>query len=95
MKARHPRNQKCYSVEFQVVDQDCNTPLLGRQASEAMKLIKVLYDNIYAIDDIVVTESTAKPWTNKQIRKEYEDVFTGDGCLGEEYNIEIIRRCSQ
>lgn len=41
MKLRNPRNKKLYQLEFQVVDKDCTVPLLGKRASEAMKLIKV------------------------------------------------------
>lgn len=41
VKVRNPRNQKLYRLEFVVVDKDCKLPLLGRKASEAMKLIKV------------------------------------------------------
>lgn len=53
VKVRSPRNNKLYRLEFQVVDQNDRIPLLGRKASEAMKLIKVQYENILAIDSIV------------------------------------------
>lgn len=48
VKVRNPRNNKLYRLEFQVMDQDDRIPLLGREASEAMKLIKVQYENILA-----------------------------------------------
>lgn len=90
IKLRNPRNQKLYQLEFQVVDKDCTVPLLGKQASEAMKLIKVHYENILAIDSIVTAEKPASTqWTMGQIKTEYADVFTGDGCLKGEYIMEM------
>lgn len=56
VKLRNPRNYKLYRLEFQVVDQEDSIPLLGRKASEAMKLIKVQYENILAIDSIEKTQ---------------------------------------
>lgn len=41
LKVRNPRNHKLYRLEFQVVDNNCTVPLIGKRASEAMKLIKV------------------------------------------------------
>ncbi|KAL6455331.1 hypothetical protein MHYP_G00362250 [Metynnis hypsauchen] len=90
IKVRNPRNQKLYRLEFQVVDQKCGIPLLGRNASEEMKLIRVQYENILAIDSIVKKEeSEGGQWTLEEIMTEFEDVFTGDGCLQGEYVIEI------
>lgn len=89
MKLRNPRNQKLYQLEFQVVDGDGVVPLLGKKASEAMKLIRMHYENIMAMDSIV-TATEAHKWkvvygTNKSCA----DVFTGDGCLEGEYKIEV------
>ncbi|KAL7857277.1 hypothetical protein SRHO_G00161760 [Serrasalmus rhombeus] len=90
VKLRNPRNHKLYRLEFQVVDQKCGIPLLGRKASEAMKLIRVQYENILAIDSIVKKEETElKQWSQDEIMTEFMDVFTGDGCLEGEYTIEI------
>lgn len=91
VKVRNPRNQKLYQLEFVVVDKDCRLPLLGRRASEAMKLIEVQYENILTIDSIVTEEgpSQRELMNIEQIKKEYGDVFTGDGCLEGEYKIEI------
>ncbi|KAL7863151.1 hypothetical protein SRHO_G00121350 [Serrasalmus rhombeus] len=90
VKVRNPRNQKLYRLEFQVVDQKCGIPLLGRNASEGMKLIRVQYENILAIDSIVKKEeSEGGQWTLEEIMTEFKDVFTGDGCLQGEYVIEI------
>ena len=64
-----------------------------KKASEAMKLIKVQYENIMAIDSIVTEEKPDQSSLNmQQIKKEYSDVFTGDGCLEGEYRIEIDKR---
>ena len=80
VKLRNPRNQKLYRLEFLVVNAEGAVPLLGRRASEAMKLIKVHYENIMAIDSIVTTEKTAaEQWTMERIKTSYADVFTGDG----------------
>lgn len=56
LKFSHPRNQTVYQSECQVVDKDCTVPSLGKRPSEAMKLIKVHYENVYAIDSIVTSE---------------------------------------
>ncbi|KAJ8375050.1 hypothetical protein SKAU_G00056300 [Synaphobranchus kaupii] len=87
VKLRNPRNHKLYQLEFQVVDKDCTVPLLGKKASEAMKLIKVHYENIMAI--VTSEKPTGGQWTMGQIQAEYADVFTGDGCLEGEYTIEV------
>lgn len=90
VKLRNPRNQKLYQLEFQVVDGDDVMPLLGKKASEAMKLIRVHYENIMAIDSIVTAEKpTNGKWSMEQIKAEYADVFTGDGCLEGKYKIEV------
>lgn len=93
VKVKNPRNQKVYQLEFIVVNEDCKLPLLGRKASEAMRLIKVEYENILAIDSIVSEEPKPEnELTMEQIRMEFGDVFTGDGCLDGEYRIEIDKR---
>ena len=92
LKLRNPRNQKLYQLEFQVVDSGGTTvPLLGKRASEGMQLMH--YENILAIDSMVtvlpVMQSTRGQWTMDQIKAEYADVFSGDGCLEGEYQLEI------
>ena len=87
---RNPRNHKQYRLEFQVVNREGAVPLLGRRASEAMKLIKVHHENIMTIDSIVTAgKPTTEQWTIEQIKTSYADVFTGDGCLEGEYKIEV------
>ena len=56
VKVRNLRNNKLYRLEFQVVDQRGRIPLLGKKASEAMKLIKAQYENILTINNIVKKE---------------------------------------
>uniref|UniRef100_A0AAQ4NR87 ribonuclease H n=2 Tax=Gasterosteus aculeatus aculeatus TaxID=481459 RepID=A0AAQ4NR87_GASAC len=89
IKIRNPRNHKLYRLEFQVVDTDGAVPLLGRKASEAMKLIKVHHENIMAMDSIITTGKPTTGWTMEQIKTSYADVFTGDGCLGGKYKMEV------
>ncbi|XP_038138952.1 uncharacterized protein K02A2.6-like [Cyprinodon tularosa] len=96
VKVRNPRNNKLYRLEFQVVNQNSRIPLLGRKASEAMKLIKVQYENILAIDSIVMKKpnpvTRGEHVTMDKIKEEFGDVFTGDGCMEGEYKIEIDDR---
>lgn len=93
IKVRNPRNQKLYRLEFEVVNENCRLPLLGKKESEAMKLIKVQYENIVAIDSIVTEEDPVQSGLCvQQIKKEYSDVFTGDDCLEGQYRIEIDER---
>ena len=97
VKIRNPRNNKLYRVLFQVVDLVSGIPILGRKASEDMKLIKIQYENIMAVDSIVTRElgpvmkkeNCATCMTMETIETEYMDVFTGDGCMEGEYKIEI------
>lgn len=89
IKIRNPRNHKLYRLEFQVVNTDGAVPLLGRKASEAMKLIKVHHENIMAMDSIITTGKPTTGWTMEQIKTSYADVFTGDGCLGGKYKMEV------
>jgi len=65
IKLRNPRNQKLYQLMFQV-------PLLGKRAIEAMKLMKVHYENIMALDTIVTSEKhTSGQWTKDRIKADY------------------------
>lgn len=90
IKIRNPRNHKQYRLEFQVVNTDGAVPLLGRKASETMKLIKVHHENIMTIDSIITAgKPTTGQWTMEQIKTSYADVFTGDGCLGGKYKMEV------
>lgn len=88
LKVRNPGNHKLYMLEFQVVDNKRTVPLIGKRASEAMKLFKVHYENILATDSIVTTEKPeTTQWSLQQIKTDFADVFGGDGCLEGEYRI--------
>ena len=82
VKLRNPRNKKLYQLEFMVVDERSAVPLLGSRAVQAMDLVKVQYENIMAVDSIVSREYVKNEmWSMNDIRKDYADVFQGDGCL--------------
>lgn len=66
IKVRNPRNQKLYRLEFEVVNENCRLPLLGKKPSEAMKLIQVQYENILAIDSIVTKENPVQSGLSMQ-----------------------------
>lgn len=52
------------------------------RAVQAMNLVKVQYENIMAVDSIVTKETGEdEMWSMDNIRKDYADVFQGDGCL--------------
>lgn len=55
-----------------MVGENCKTPLLGRKASEAMKLIDVKYDNIYTLDSSV-TKTTPEDHTcmSEELKTEF------------------------
>ncbi|XP_060734892.1 uncharacterized protein K02A2.6-like [Tachysurus vachellii] len=89
VKLRKPRNKKLYQLEFMVVDEGSAVPLLGSRAVQAMNLVKVQYENIMAVDSIVTKEYEKNGiWSMNDIRKDYADVFQGDGCLEGAYKIE-------
>lgn len=93
IKVRNYRNQKLYRLEFEVVNESCRLPLLGKKASEDMKIIEVQYDNILTIDSIVTEEDPVQSGLSmQQIKEGYSDVVPGDGYLEEEYRIKIIER---
>ncbi|KAL1252058.1 hypothetical protein QQF64_019854 [Cirrhinus molitorella] len=72
-----------------VVDEGSTVPILGSRAVQAMNLVKIQYENIMAVDSIV-TEEPGKDdmWSMDNIKKDYADVFQGDGCLEGAYTIE-------
>ncbi len=57
MKLRNPRDQKLYQLEFHAVAEDSVVPLLGKKVSEDMKLMKVHYENMLAVNSIVIQRS--------------------------------------
>lgn len=72
-----------------VVDEGSTVPLLGSRTVQAMNLVKVQYENIMAVDSIVTEErEKVEMWSMDNIKKDYADVFQGDGCLEGAYKIE-------
>eukprot|EP00057_Strongylocentrotus_purpuratus_P007672 XP_011662146.1 PREDICTED: uncharacterized protein K02A2.6-like [Strongylocentrotus purpuratus] len=65
---RNPKNKKKYRVDFMVVKENNRVPLLGRNTSEKMKLIKVNYDTFKQIHSV-------KKKGESELLTEYEDVF--------------------
>lgn len=56
-----------------MVDKEGVVPIMGKQASETVKLIKVHYKNILAIVIVIITTSenpTNGQWTLEQIKAE-------------------------
>ena len=75
----NPRNRRKYSVEFVVV-KGKGQPLLGLQASEQIKLIPVVRQNIMTIQSEEPSQSKT-PLTAESILKEHADVFRREGRL--------------
>ncbi|CAB4002703.1 Hypothetical predicted protein, partial [Paramuricea clavata] len=76
LKVINPSNNRKYSIEFVVVDNDDLTPLLGSKASQQMGLITVNTDKFVCMNVI-----TGLPQSEtKSIRDEFADIF--DGSLG-------------
>lgn len=73
LRVTNPRNNRKYSIEFGVVNNDHLTPLLRSKASQHMKLITVNTDQFVCIN---VTSGLPQSET-KSIRDEYADIFDG------------------
>lgn len=67
MIVRNTENRKKYNMEFQVVKEK-GTPLIGKNAAEAMKLITVKYDNFRLLHNVAA----------KNLVSEFNDVITTD-----------------
>ena len=76
MRVTNPSNNRKYSIEFVIVDNDDFTPLLGSKTSQQMGLITVNTDKFVCMN---VTTGLPRSET-KSIRDEFADVF--DGSLG-------------
>ena len=76
LRITNPSNNRKYSIEFVVVDNDDFTPLLGSKASQQMGLITVNTDKF-----VCMHVTTGFPRSEaKSILDEFADVF--DGSLG-------------
>ncbi|XP_046597267.1 uncharacterized protein LOC124294709 [Neodiprion lecontei] len=72
----HRKGQK-HKIEFFVIDSN-GTPLLGRKTSEEINLVK----RIYSVEQNSYNE----------LRKQYEDVFSGIGCLSKPHQIKLKKK---
>ena len=79
LKLVNPSNAKRYKGKFVVVHED-RTPLIGSRSAQQMKLIKVLYENIYEVEPEL--ESLPVPmtavFTKEDIIRKNADIFSGD-----------------
>ena len=69
LSLRNTKNQKKYSVEFQVVEGDF-TPLLSRKAAETMSLITVNYENFTQLNSVTTKRCT--------VPDEFPEAFSGE-----------------
>ena len=91
LKISNPKNKKIYDVEFIVVEDDWDHPLIGNNTSQEMELIEVRWDNILC----TVQEAQNKPeLTKESLLREFSDVFEGTGKLAGQYHIEVDENVS-
>ena len=103
LKLLNMKNKKKYSVQFVVVKGNNQVPLLGSRASQQMKLIKVLYENIddkateTCENDVEVKQvvNADLPLVKEWVIKEYQDVFTGLGCMPGKVHLETDPNVTQ
>ena len=78
---KNVKNGKKYSVEFVIVESDF-TPLIGRRAAEAMKLITVNYENLAPVNVASADGDSKIPPSLEALLNKYSEVFDGTlGCL--------------
>ena len=87
----NPKNSKKYSVEF-VVIKGSSKPLLGLRASEQMKLISVIKQNILAVqvqEPVRDKSNITTHLTKEHLMEVFSDVFSGEGKLEGDLHLEI------
>ena len=84
-KVVNPKNNKKYSIEFNLVRGECKS-ILGLKASEHLQLLTVNNQNILAVESRGMDEKTAKV---EDYISQYTDVFTGEGKLEGLLQLEI------
>ena len=85
----NPKNNKSYRAEFVIVDGEF-TPLLGARASQQLKLITVMKENISVVEESHDTVNTVSGSLNmQQIFTEYGDVFEGHGLMQGKRHLEV------
>ncbi len=82
----NPKNQKKYSVEFMVVEENCKS-ILGAKASQLMNLLLVNKENIFTTESSV--KDVPKFITKQHLIEEYPEVFQGQGILPGTLHLEI------
>ncbi|XP_028409422.1 uncharacterized protein K02A2.6-like [Dendronephthya gigantea] len=82
----NPKNNKKYSIEFMVVEENCKS-ILGAKASQLMNLLVVNKENIFTTTPSV--KDAPKFITKKYLIKEYPELFQGQGTLPGELHLEI------
>ena len=92
---RNPRNDKKYSVEIVVVNEEL-TPLLGAKGSQHMGLLEVHPENFVRVAGVKQPSCGAdKLKTVDQLIEGYQDVFEGDlGALSGAQRLEVDRGIS-
>jgi hypothetical protein len=82
----NPKNNKKYSLEFMVVEDNCKS-ILGAKASQLMNLLVVNEENIFTTESNV--KDVPKFITKQHLIQEYPAVFQGQGALPGTLNLEI------
>ena len=82
----NPKNQKKYSVEFMVVNENCKS-ILGAKASQLMNLLIVNKENIFTAESSI--KEVPRFITKQQLIEEYPEVFQGQGILPGTLHLEI------
>ena len=82
---RNPKNGRKYNLEFQIVGEEENKPLLGASAIQGMQLITVNTQNILVVEGSQRYEGLTLP----QVVTQYKDVFEGDGVLEDKLHLHV------
>ena len=82
----NPKNNKKYSIEFMVVEENCKS-ILGAKASQLMNLLVVNKENIFTTESNV--KDVPKFITKQHLIEEYPAVFQGQGTLPGTLHLEI------
>ena len=82
----NPKNQKKYSVEFMVVEENCKS-ILEAKVTQLMNLLLVNKENIFTTESSV--KYVPKFITKQHLIKEYPEVFQVQGILPRTLHLEI------
>ena len=85
----NPKNLKKYSVEFMIVNENCNS-VLGARASQQMKFLQVILANISQVKNKLNTVPVCQqPLSKEWLTTQYPVVFEGVGTLPDILHLEI------